>query len=87
MYFHLWVTLRGRTFYLSEDMWRSSGVLLQDQYDRLGGIDSMDDLIRIERRKLRESASRHAFERTGGPVLAVSRPMCLPADKQAELNA
>jgi hypothetical protein len=47
----------------------------------------MDDLIRIERRKLRESASRHAFERTGGPVLAVSRPMCLPADKQAELNA
>jgi len=30
----------------------------------------MDDLICIERRKLRKSASRHEFGRTGGPVLA-----------------
>jgi len=32
----------------------------------------MDDLIRIERRKLRKSASRHVFEKTGGPVVAGS---------------
>jgi hypothetical protein len=67
------MTLRRRSLYLPEDVGRSRGVLRQDQNNRIGRIDCMNDFARIVRARRCISGRDPALEtlalQDGGDVI------------------